>query len=230
MAREQIQQGEYWDCGGVDWDLYGSSRELEDVWDEVREVEGSLEGMIKLTIDYPSNHMGGGSPDFRHGSSWWQIWRINKGVILDKFSQKMWDSGYIYMNRRWGGRLPFYRPLSRRWNGDKEQKEKLNFWRRKKDKLWRRRWGGARDDRMPIMLVPYIVNGGLVMKFKESANRVWSGGSLYWGDRVPFVEPTGETGSIQGRRLWEEGVFSKWGHKIEITIRPYWWNGPLYLI
>ena len=41
------------------------------------------------------------------------------------------------------------------------------------------RWGGARDDRMPIMLVPYIVNGGLVMKFKESANRVWSGGSLY---------------------------------------------------
>ena len=56
---------------------------------------------------------------------------------------------------------------------------KLNFWRRKKDKLWRRRWGGARDDRMPIMLVPYIVNGGLVMKFKESANRVWSGGSLY---------------------------------------------------
>ena len=41
--------------------------------------------------------MGGRSPDFRHGSSWWQIWRINKGVILDKFSQKMWDSGlYIY--------------------------------------------------------------------------------------------------------------------------------------
>ena len=29
------------------------------------------------------------------------------------------------------------------------------------------------------MLVPYIVNGGLVMEFKESANRVWSGGSLY---------------------------------------------------
>ena len=25
----------------------------------------------------------------------------------------------------------------------------------------------------------HIVNGGLVMKFKESANRVWSGGSLY---------------------------------------------------
>ena len=23
-------------------------------------MEGSLEGMIKLTIDYPSNHMGGG--------------------------------------------------------------------------------------------------------------------------------------------------------------------------
>ena len=28
----------------------------------MREVEGSLEGMIKLTIDYPSNHMGGGVP------------------------------------------------------------------------------------------------------------------------------------------------------------------------
>ena len=122
------------------------------------------------------------------------------GVILDKFCQKMKDSGYEQKMRREvvDAGVKIYReqvrkdeigerPLYRRRNGDKEQKEKAkkekrNFWRRKKDKD-----GGEGEEeqgmiRMPIM-VPYTVSGGLVKKFKERAKSC--------GVEAVFIERTG---------------------------------------
>ena len=109
------------------------------------------------------------------------------GEILNKFCQRMRDSGYEQKMRREviDAGVKIYREqlrkdecgerlLYRRRNGDKEQKEqakkeKRNFWKRKKDK------NGGEDGevekgriKMPIM-VPYTVKGELVKKFKKRA-------------------------------------------------------------
>ena len=112
------------------------------------------------------------------------------GAILDKFCQKMRDSGYEQKMRREviDAGVKVYREqlrkdesgerlLYRRRNGDKEQreqakKEKRNFWKRKKDKN-----GGAdgevekRGIKIPIM-APYTPNGGWSKNSRKGQNIV----------------------------------------------------------